>query len=40
MSFCWSPTFERSFRNEKVVNETLRLVIELRKVGRRKTRVK
>ena len=34
------PDVRKVFRNEKAVNEALRLVIELRKVGRRKTRVK
>ena len=33
------PDVRKAFRNERAVNEALRLVIELRKVGRRSTRV-
>jgi hypothetical protein len=33
------PDVRKVFRNERAVNEALRLVIELRKVGRRSGRV-
>jgi hypothetical protein len=33
------PDVRKAFRDERAVNQTLRLVIELRKVGRRKARV-
>jgi hypothetical protein len=33
------PDIRKAFRDERAVNQTLRLVIELRKVGRRKARV-
>jgi len=33
------PNILRAFRSEKAVNEALRLVLELRKVGSRKARV-
>jgi len=33
-----APDVQKVFRNESAVNEALRLVIELRKVGRRSTR--
>ena len=32
------PDVHKAFRNERAVNEALRLVIELRKVGRRRSR--
>lgn len=32
------PDVHKAFRNERAVNDALRLVIELRKIGRRKAR--
>lgn len=32
-----NPEVQRAFRTEKAVNDALRLVIELRKIGRRRT---
>jgi hypothetical protein len=36
---CLEPDVRKAFRDERAVNEALRLVIELCKVGRRKARV-